>query len=142
MDILEHPLVLKYFTSEYKAYYPVMGDSEKMDAAAWDKCALAARVLDSMQQPIRKGDRILRGKDVESLNEGTWTFDQTIGGAWPWLLKLPDRFQEKKECGCGCLAPKDPVEEIKKLIDSHPELRAPAQKIFGEIADRLAREGR
>lgn len=94
IQILEHPLVRKYFGIEgmdqglqkfYKSenYHP--------DAV------LAINVLDAMQQPIRKGERALQIYNCPVHEE---VIAEDYVGFHPYLLRLPDQYQtpEKKEC--------------------------------------------
>lgn len=76
MSILDNELVRKYFGS------------------------FAKPVLDAMQQPIRKGERIL----VIRSHDGSIMEDVAIRDCdymHPFDLRLPDEFQ-KKECDCLC----------------------------------------
>lgn len=98
IPLLENPLVVKYFSSERKAYYPCNDPVSKMDAAAWDKCAMAYRILQAMSEPIKKGEKFL-----ENDNNGGWDERVTAlsefaeRGFHPFFLRLPDQFQRR--CG-------------------------------------------
>lgn len=94
-DILDNALIRKYFGCEVDAC-----DEAGTVDHDWLNC-LARKVLTAMQEPIRKGERILlinNNSRLEPVSESTKNYE--LEGFHPWDLRLPSRFQEagKKEC--------------------------------------------
>lgn len=104
MDLLENELVLKYFGCRVlcsEAHFTNMAYDEH------ERC-ISTRVLQSMQEPIKKGERFINchgpngnGQTSESVNEtGQWYGYQE---PWhPYYLRLPDRFQKQECVHCFC----------------------------------------
>lgn len=90
MTLLDNELVRKYFCRGL-GHFDHMFDS-------W----AAQRILEAMQQPIRKGERYLG----YFFNTEEWKVDDAPQNNndpfHPAMLRLPDAFQkQEKKCGCG-----------------------------------------
>lgn len=83
MNLLDNELIRKFFACSSECRCETFGSCEG---------ALATRVLTSMQEPIKKGDKyILCDHDgVISLRTAEYALDSAIHSA---CLRLPDRFQ-------------------------------------------------
>lgn len=98
MSILDNELVRKYFSPEYKAYYPVMDKTSQMDAAAWDRAAVALSILKAME-----ADMEMYEKGIYTHDEGkTWKEGDITGVPFknefhPTWLRLPDQFQASQK---------------------------------------------
>lgn len=100
MRLLENELVRKYFECQDVTEHHVAGVCERM----------ALRVLEAMEQPIKKGEKYLASKDTYDVTTyGNFTEvrvneDDISGYFHPYLIRLPSRFQAqppaKKECEC------------------------------------------
>lgn len=122
MNILENELVLKYFTPEYKAYYPCNDKTSQMDAAAWDKCAMAASVLRAMQEPISPGEKYLEVV-MGNLELKTWNHPfRSFEYFCPQVIRLPDKFQR---VGQGCKHEVIECVNCAKPFPQHPILPQP-----------------
>jgi hypothetical protein len=101
-SLLEHLLIQKYFKPDFKAYYPVMDKTHQMDAEAWDRCAMAYRILQAMEEPIKIGDKLLRIIHVERIEEYTAKIDAENGFEHGSIvcLRLPPQFQPEREKKC------------------------------------------
>lgn len=88
MDIIDNALIRKYFGRE---------DKESPNTPA----GIAYDVLMAMQEPIRKGERILLidSPRLEAVSESIMNY--AINGFHPWYVRLPSRFQAAV-CQCGC----------------------------------------
>lgn len=92
MNLLENELIWKYFKEcDYDH------DHESANAHC-----VALNILQSMQEPIKKGERALEWAEV-CWREIVIRDETYIGSAefHPTILRLPDRFQ-KQECDCIC----------------------------------------
>lgn len=88
MNILENSLVVKYFGCGCKA--------EKTNCPE----RMAYRVLQAMQEPIRKGEKFLSLYADGTLNEAM--ADKDDDKIWHSdLLRLPDQFQTEREPYCS-----------------------------------------
>jgi hypothetical protein len=90
VDILDNELVRKYFGEDNKFFHE----------------DIAVRVLRAMQEPIRKGERVLEFfVEPERWKDAIYVYDGvSLNQFHPMFMRLPDRFQtaEKKECKCTC----------------------------------------
>lgn len=84
MNLLDNPLVRKYFINE-----SYMGNGE----------ACAEKVLLAMQAPIRDGDRYIALWNDEYL-ESTAEEKEWQDGFHPYYLRLPSQFQPEKRKEC------------------------------------------
>lgn len=95
MRLLENEKVKEYFGCKDCAH-------KNIHECRWE---MSFWILNAMQQPIRKGDRILIGSNWRKIEESHWTFDDNSGANGPIMLRLPDKFQRKEsdgmKCGCG-----------------------------------------
>lgn len=87
MNLLDHPLIRTYFGCNHPQGTTYCGDHCKE--------RISVRVLRSMQEPIKKGERCL-----ELFNEGEVKeivlHPITVVAYHPMFLRLPDRFQKQK----------------------------------------------
>lgn len=121
-DLLEHPLILKYFgpqPGEVPSGYP------HYNPAHWT----AYKVLRAMQEPIKRGDLYLF-KTSFNWEERRSDFNPTGESFHPFLLRLPEQFQRKDE-----------VEEKIQLITGNV-MRNGSAFIIEQLHElvRLARE--
>lgn len=99
MNILDNELVLKYFgctTAHYR----------DMKTMKLSPCyCLSIHVLNAMQQPIRKGERILVIESDDSIRSTSAVRD--ADHIHPFDLRLPDAFQKQPHiCNCEfCRSP-------------------------------------
>jgi len=97
MNLLDHPLVDKHFGCTYPCYHV---------SPASHREAKALRILQSMQEKISAGERYL----MQDAQDQSWTIgceSRNFYDFHPFALRLPDRFQTKKEIEmspmpCGC----------------------------------------
>ena len=116
-NILDNELVKKYFGN--------LDSRSKERRRNW---AMADAVLSAMQEPIRKGQRVLRHDGMG--DHAVWTesivgdedkfYTQATNEWHPGLLILPPAFQ-KKECRAGFLKCRDCGEEIIHKPKPAPE---------------------
>lgn len=89
MDLLEHPLIKAYFVENHLGHKDGMCDD-----------LVALRIIQAMQQPIKKGERYLMHRQIPDMF-GETTFDgediYNVAGFHPFALRLPDRFQVTEE---------------------------------------------
>ncbi len=112
MTLLNNELVLKYFGGH---------DGKHIDGMCDDLIAL--RVIQAMQEPIKKGEKYLIWDSITSFVKEDESFSTLGPGVVS--LRLPDRFQKRLTMGCihgeecACFSqPKDEVEEkINDLVD-------------------------
>ena len=83
MDILDNELVRKYFENEYP--------EDRTPATT------ALRILRAMEEPIKKGERLLDLKPDGYAVESQWKIHIACTEFHPGFLRLPDRFQKQ---GC------------------------------------------
>lgn len=119
MNILDNELVRKYF---YEGDHYLMTD----------------RILEAMQQPIKKGDKYLNlfisGEILEHVSEYAFPAFHS------WALRLPDRFQPKDEV-------EEKLKEILRLIRVGVELHATwhkksAESNLRELVELVRKESR
>lgn len=107
MDILQNELVRKYFICPLPDGY--------VETPMRRCMCLPEHIIEAMQQPIAKGDKVL-GYTLVSWGVIEVRDDTYIGNMQyhPSLLRLPDRWQKKnkcvykchdKECNCSKLYP-------------------------------------
>ena len=109
--LLDNELVQRYFSGK---------DDNSDPLGSIDRRAYL--VLQAMQEPIRKLERYLKVNDDGGSCYETNTTAQSDGidGFHPYQLRLPDRFQERREkCKCGSYQTKCPScgEEHVFVID-------------------------
>lgn len=63
----------------------------------WQEC-VALRILTAMQEPIKKGDLVLCFPDIGSETKEPTAWHCDYEKFHPHLMRLPSRFQPKKEC--------------------------------------------
>jgi hypothetical protein len=115
MNILDNELVRKYFGCQHKAN----GRNLICDCVAGDA---PQKILEAMQQPIRKGEYILQIMPSGEIHDKNAWVD--YDGLHLDLLRLPDRFQKKKcphlweircsECGESGLELRDLVQLARR----------------------------
>lgn len=97
MNLLDNELVRKYFSPNCGC---ITSDNKNEDCMG----KFASGVLDAMQQPIRKGERLLCVSGCESeilavyesVADKRW--DDRRSGFHAFWLRLPDAFQKPKGC--------------------------------------------
>lgn len=121
-DILENDLVWRYFGCDAHEIRCPNGN-EYLEH-------MALRVLKSMQEPIRKGERYLESRTTFDVNEyGNFTeekvldTDLTFSKFHPFSLRLPDRFQTAG----------NPCEHRHEMHGCHKILGCPPNAWDGDI---------
>lgn len=93
MNILDNDLVLKYFKCKFMMCF----DGNHTDTCEQER---SFRILDAMQQPIRKAERYLciqNVKDVtidEQIIKGDYYVEPSFHPFW---IRLPDAFQKQEK---------------------------------------------
>lgn len=95
MTLLDNALIFKYFGCMDENHHPVYHQCN-------EKRTIAFKVMEAMEKPIKKGDKVLvlLGCDSEKMEVREDAAPFLTGGFHSYLLRLPDKFQpsEKKEC--------------------------------------------
>lgn len=96
MNLLDNELVRKYFGCDLRGVQTLCDHFNQQNC---DK-STSYRILQSLQEPIKKGERYLNFNGNMDLYEEAMTKELTCPSFHPMALRLPDRFQKQEKPSC------------------------------------------